>query len=81
MLRTQSQDTAPRGLTVAEAREPGPDAELLALWARFLALMTAGRDLHDEAFDPISREMTVIEHRLETMTAATPSRAWRCCFG
>jgi hypothetical protein len=73
MLTTQDRGApAPAArFAAAGTQGPGPDAELLALGARFLALLTAGRDLHDEAFDPISSEMAMIERKLATMTAAT----------
>lgn len=74
MLTPSNRGVPPPGFAAASARarEPAePDAELLALWARFLALLAAGRDLQDEAFDPVSREMAAIERRLATMTAAT----------
>jgi hypothetical protein len=71
MLTTQDHAAPTPGFTAVGTREPDPDAELLALGARFLALLTAGRDLHDEAFDPIGDEMAVIERELETLTATT----------
>lgn len=73
MPSTQDCGAPPPAFPADRARELEPDAELLALWARLLALMAAGQDLYDEAFDPIGDEMTTIERRLATMTASTPA--------
>lgn len=65
--------TASAGFTAAATAAPfgNPDAELLALWARYLALMDEGAELYDEAFEPIGEQMDALEKRVRGMMAHT----------
>lgn len=65
--------TAGSGFTAAATAAPfgNPDAELLALWARYLELMDAGAELYEEDYDTIGDELSEIERRVEGKTART----------